>query len=99
MITVDVPMYVVRWQAEIASAHRDLGLVAGLHDLATHWIVTHDIARWRHEIPWMSLYFSVAVWMSIALIHAPILRELAPRNRSDNHPPRRIAGLAARAVH
>jgi hypothetical protein len=27
----------------------------------------------------MSLYFSVAVWLSIALIHAPVLREAAPQ--------------------
>ena len=42
-------------------------LFAGLHDLATHWVVTHDIADWRQEIAWMSLYFSMAVWTSLAL--------------------------------
>jgi hypothetical protein len=30
-------------------------------------MVTHTIARWRHEIPWMSLYFSTAVWTSLTL--------------------------------
>jgi hypothetical protein len=29
--------------------------------------VTHDIGEWREEIPWMSLYFSAAVWASLAL--------------------------------
>jgi hypothetical protein len=38
-----------------------------LHDLASRWVVTHSIAQWQNEIPWMSLYFSVAVWTSVLL--------------------------------
>ncbi len=33
------------------------------------------VGRWRAEIPWMTLYFSVGVWVSIALMRAPMLRE------------------------
>jgi hypothetical protein len=29
--------------------------------------VTHDLAEWKDEIAWMSLYFSLAVWASLAL--------------------------------
>ena len=61
MATIDVPMYFGRWQADLLSGKDYLGLVAGLHDVATRWIVTHDIAPWRDEIAWMSLYFSTAV--------------------------------------
>jgi pimeloyl-ACP methyl ester carboxylesterase len=32
-----------------------------------HPAVTHDIAEWKDEMPWMSLYFSAAVWASLAL--------------------------------
>src|ERR1700726_3821089 len=64
MGTVDVPMYFGRWQADLLSGKDYLGLVAGLHDVATRWIVTHDLAPWRDEIAWMSLYFSTAVWSS-----------------------------------
>jgi hypothetical protein len=67
MSTIDVPMYVARWQAASADGSQPLGLAAGLYDVATHWVVTHNIARWNQEIPWMSLYFSVAVWTSLAL--------------------------------
>src|SRR6202030_2154491 len=56
MATVDVPMYFGRWQADLLSGKDYLGLVAGLHDVATRWVVTHDIAPWRDEIAWMSLY-------------------------------------------
>ena len=82
MVTVDVPMYLVRWQAQAASGHNLLGLVSGLHDVATRWIVTYDITRWQHEIPWMSLYFSVAVWMSLALGGFGLIRRLLPRYRA-----------------
>jgi len=26
---------------------------------------------WREEMPWMSLYFSAGVWISLSLIRAP----------------------------
>ena len=29
--------------------------------------MTHDLAEWKDEIAWMSLYFSVAVWASLGL--------------------------------
>ena len=29
--------------------------------------MTHELAQWKDEIPWMSLYFSAAVWASLAL--------------------------------
>jgi hypothetical protein len=81
MIAVDVPMYLQRWQAASASGQAVLGLLAGLHDLATRWIVTRDIARWRNEIAWMSLYFSVAVWTSLLLGGFGLIRHLLPRYR------------------
>ena len=67
MSTVDVPIYFARWQAEVADGTQFLGFVSGLHDVAARWIVTHNIAQWHDEIAWMSLYFSVAVWTSLAL--------------------------------
>ena len=39
----------------------------GLRDTATRWIVTHEFDHWKDEIAWMSLYFSAAVWASLAL--------------------------------
>jgi hypothetical protein len=81
MSTVDVPMYVQRWQAELASGHEAFGLFAGLHDLATRWVVTHSFAQWREEIPWMSLYFSVAVWASLLLGAFALVRHRLPRYR------------------
>jgi len=67
LMTVDVPMYLSRWRAKVADGSRHLGPIEGLRDVSMRWIVTHDIAEWKGEIAWMSLYFSVAVWASLAL--------------------------------
>jgi hypothetical protein len=81
MCNVDVPMYFARWQAQLADGQQYFGLLSGLHDLATRWVVTHSIAHWHNEIPWMSLYFSVAVWTSLLLGGFGLVRHLLPRYR------------------
>jgi hypothetical protein len=67
LVTVDVPMYLGRWRAAPADGAKLFGLREGLHDARTRWSVTHEIAHWKDEIAWMSLYFSLAVWASLAL--------------------------------
>jgi hypothetical protein len=64
-------MYVGRFLADRAAGRAYFDLGAGLHDLVTRWIVTFQWDDWHREIPWMSLYFSVEVWLSIAFLHAP----------------------------
>jgi hypothetical protein len=72
MFLVDVPRYWSRWIAEGASGHHYLGIVQGAHDIAARRLVSFRWEDWQSEMLWMSLYFSVAVWLSIALIHAPV---------------------------
>jgi hypothetical protein len=67
LITVDVPMYLARWRTNVATGGKRLGAIEGLRDVCTRWVVTHDLAQWKDEIAWMSLYFSAAVWASLAL--------------------------------
>jgi hypothetical protein len=81
MSVVDVPMYVLRWQAEPADGRHLLGFFAGVQDLASRWVVTNSFAQWRNEILWMSLYFSVAVWASLLLGGFGLVRHLLPRYR------------------
>jgi hypothetical protein len=73
MCVVDIPMYVSRWQADEASGRAYLTLAQGLHDAWSRRIVTFSWAAWRTEIPWMTLYFSLCVWWSLALVLAPRL--------------------------
>jgi hypothetical protein len=67
LMTIDVPMYLRRWRTESGDRSKFMRPLAGLYEVSTHWVVTHDLAEWKDEIPWMSLYFSVAVWASLAL--------------------------------
>lgn len=67
LVAVDVPMYLSRWRAGLTDGSKLLGLLEGLRDVSTRWVRTHDIAHWKGEIAWMSLYFTGAVWASLAL--------------------------------
>jgi hypothetical protein len=86
LVSIDVPMYVDRWRADLESGKELFGLLAGLHDVSTRWVVTHDVAHWKEEIAWMSLYFSVAVWSSLALCGFGLVRDRLGRYRAAGRP-------------
>jgi hypothetical protein len=67
LITVDVPMYLARWRSNVFDGNKRLRPLEGLRDVSERCVVTHDLAEWREEILWMSLYFSAGVWASLAL--------------------------------
>ncbi len=70
MITLDVPMYIGKWQAAEAAGRVYFGFAEGVQD-AMRWTVTGRWEDWKNEILWQSLYFSFAVWGSLILIHRP----------------------------
>lgn len=74
MAIVDVPMYVTRWMAEAGNAPP---LAEGLRTLLARCIVEPRWEAWQADVPWMTLYFTVAVWISIAITLAPRLRARA----------------------
>jgi hypothetical protein len=80
LMTIDVPMYLNRWRTGV-----------GDRDVSTRWVVTHDLAEWKEEIAWMSLYFSGAVWASLALCVCYSLGDQLPRYRTE-------ATIASRSV-
>jgi hypothetical protein len=71
MFLVDVPMYWSRWLADEAVGRHYMSIAQGALDISQHRVVSYRWQDWQNEIAWMSLYFSVAVWISISLIHAP----------------------------
>lgn len=83
LVTVDIPMYFNRWRAGRADGKVHLPLFEGLRDVSTRWVVTHDLAEWKEEIAWMSLYFSGAVWASLALVVFCALGDQLPRYRNE----------------
>ena len=83
LMTIDVPMYLSRWRAEVGHGSKLLRPLEGLRDVSTRWVVTHDLAEWKDEIAWMSLYFSAAVWASLALCVFYSLEDHLPRYRTE----------------
>ena len=83
LMTVDVPMYLNRWRSDLAEGARTLRPLEGLYDASTRWIVTHDLAHWKDEIAWMSLYFSGAVWGSLAICACYSLEGYLPQYRTE----------------
>ena len=103
LMTVDVPMYLSRWRTDVAEGNALLHPLEGLRDVRTRWVVTHDLAEWKDEIAWMSLYFSLAVWSSLALCVFYSLGDQLPRYRTQapvasisSHAPADVAGLDPR---
>jgi len=45
----------------------------GILDTSSRWKVSQEWHVWKDEVLWMTMYFSVAVWLSIASIHVPVL--------------------------
>ena len=83
LITIDVPMYLSRWQDGLAGGSKVLSPLEGLRDASTRWVVTHDFAQWKDEIAWMSLYFSGAVWASLVLCLVYSLGDHLPQYRAE----------------
>lgn len=71
MATVDVPAYVNRWITDSANGKVYASLSEGFHQVATIWRQTYAEADWQYEFVWMTLYFSIAVWISIYIMNAP----------------------------
>lgn len=83
MFGVDVPMYWARWLADEAQGRGALSLLQGLADASQRWVVSHHWDDWKSEVVWMTLYFSAAVWLSVALVLVPRFRvAAAPTPRS-----------------
>jgi hypothetical protein len=61
----DVTMYLRRWRTWTADR---LNLATGLRDSHVRRQPTRAWDVWREEVPWMTLYFSVGVWTSLAMV-------------------------------
>jgi hypothetical protein len=65
-IALDVSMYVRRWRARAVGAY--LTLSTGLRDSQRRRQPTFAWEVWRKEAPWMTVYFSIGVWTSLAMV-------------------------------
>ena len=65
-LAFDVTMYVGRWRSWAAVDR--LPLATGLRDCGRRRAPTRTWEVWREEVAWMTLYFSVGVWTSLAMV-------------------------------
>jgi len=72
MALVDVPMYWARWVVTEQAGQGYLTVLQGLEDAAVHRVGSYRWEHWHSEIAWISLYFSVAVWISLWLVRVPM---------------------------
>ena len=52
---------------------------AGLEEILQRCTVTREWSAWRQDVPWLTLYFTFAVWISIALAFVPVDRARSPQ--------------------
>jgi hypothetical protein len=69
-----VPMYLTRWHAGVTAGRESLSLADGLRETLARCVVEHDWTRWAQDAAWLTPYFTLAVWISIALVHVPSLQ-------------------------
>jgi hypothetical protein len=69
MTLVDVPMYLRRWREGRRDRKHYLTLAEGLKDAHYRRIETREWATWQPEVAWLTGYFSIAVWLSVGLVH------------------------------
>jgi hypothetical protein len=65
-LAFDVRMYVRRWRLKATGLY--LTLATGLRDSQRRRHPTFAWDVWREEAPWMTLYFSIGVWTSLAMV-------------------------------
>jgi hypothetical protein len=70
MITIDVPNYYALWQAKEAAGETYLTLAEGVADVQ-NMKITGSYEDWRYPMVWQTLYFSIAVWISLAMVWFP----------------------------
>ena len=71
MLNIDLPMYWSRWYMDQVAGTGYLSLLKGVMDAYQACVVDFSWDIWHMEMPWMTLYFTVAVWVSISLAHVP----------------------------
>ena len=71
MMTVDVPMYISRYYRDVEMGKHFFTFYDGMIDSAYRRDATQDYAVWKEEMVWRGAYFSVVVWASIMMAHAP----------------------------
>ncbi|MDC0254438.1 hypothetical protein OAK75_06025 [Bacteriovoracales bacterium] len=71
MLLVDIPMYISRWKEGLGSKNQKMGLKEGWNDALRRRVPTRDWKIWKPEAAWLTGYFTIAVWISLAITFLP----------------------------
>ena len=78
-VIADVPANYHRWRQEVGQSPSPWFTVGnGIADALNTRNVTHSIDDWGPYLLWMTSYFTLGVWSSLALSMAPRLQDLDP---------------------
>lgn len=68
MALVDIPMYLNRVREHQDKGRRRLGVAEGFRDAYSRRKKTRKWRIWKSEVVWISSYFTIGVWISIAMV-------------------------------
>ena len=71
VLLVDVPMYRRRYRAVRERGGNYLGLAQGARDAWSRRVPSRSWPAWRADALWLTPYFSIGVWTSLALVFVP----------------------------
>jgi hypothetical protein len=69
MVVYVLPMYVERWRA----GNDSLAFATGVRSMLAPCVIDRDWTLWRRDALWLTPYFTVCVWFSLALAFVPPL--------------------------
>uniref|UniRef100_A0A7S2MEK2 Uncharacterized protein n=1 Tax=Helicotheca tamesis TaxID=374047 RepID=A0A7S2MEK2_9STRA len=72
MVTVDVPMYLDRFNHGRKIGRVHTSPYHGSYDAWNRRVVTSSWKVWKQETYWLTGYFSSAVWLSLLFVHMPV---------------------------
>jgi hypothetical protein len=71
-LTVDIPLYLRRFRRGRAHGQAYLGIAEGARDAWDRREISHSWDRWKDDALWLTPYFSVGAWISMALVFLPM---------------------------
>jgi hypothetical protein len=71
-VAIDIPLYLRRFHNGRALGQSYLSITHGVKDAWNRREMSHSWDRWKDDALWLTPYFSVGAWFSMALIFLPL---------------------------
>jgi hypothetical protein len=73
IVVVDIPLYLRRFRSGRDSGQQYLSITQGARDAWGRREISHSWDRWRDDALWLTPYFSIGAWFSMALVFLPLV--------------------------